>query len=71
MSASIKDYLQNAGFSEKQERALFTVLTALQADASANRTAITGTLAKLDADAGVTDTNYVSTAAIPTQQTAP
>ncbi len=71
MPVSVKEHLQGAGFSEKQEKALFTLLTAIQSDASANRTAISGTLAKLDADAGVTDTNYASTAAIPTQQTLP
>lgn len=37
------------------------VLLAVLADLTALRTAITGITAKLDADGGVTDTNYAAT----------
>lgn len=41
-----------------------SAVTKIAADLAAIRTAYAGALAKLDADAGVTDTNYASTAAI-------
>lgn len=37
---------------------LYEVLKSLRADLSAVRTAVVDTLTKLDADAGVTDTDY-------------
>jgi len=37
------------------------VLNALLADITAIRTALVGITAKLDADAGITDTNYAAT----------
>lgn len=40
---------------------LRTLLEGVQADLSALRTAVVGITAKLDADAGVTDTDYAST----------
>lgn len=40
---------------------LIDVLDGIVTDLAALRTAITGITAKLDADAGVTDTNYAAT----------
>lgn len=69
MAESVKDRIMTAGFSTKQELALFAVLDAMRQDVAATRTAVTSTLAKLDADGGVTDANYASTAAVPALQT--
>lgn len=44
----------------REAEALRAMLAAAQADLAALRAAVVGITAKLDADAGVTDTNYSS-----------
>ncbi len=57
--ASIKKLFKNHPIQEQSD--LNTAFKAVQADSDAQRAAIVGITAKLDADAGVTDTNYAST----------
>ncbi len=52
----------------KESPDLKRALADAQADIADLRTKITALLAKLDLDAGVTDTNYGSTLALATQQ---
>lgn len=60
MSESIKERMQSKApaFSAYDQRLL---LEAVLADLTALRAAIVAITAKLDADAGVTDTNYAAT----------
>lgn len=58
MSVSIKKHYQHAPVQEQIE--FKRVMNAALTDLTALRTAITGITAKLDLDAGVTDTNYAS-----------
>ena len=51
--ADISDNIDQAG--------LDSVLDSLLADVTAIRTAVVGITAKLDADAGITDTDYAAT----------
>ena len=60
MSESIKQRI-NAIPDNLTGRELKKVLDAILVDMTALRTSITAVTAKLDADAGVTDTNYAST----------
>ena len=50
----------NAVASTQDAKELRQLLTAILADLTALRTSITGITAKLDLDAGVTDTNYAA-----------
>lgn len=50
-----------ASIDNLDQKDLIDVLDALLTDVTAIRTAVVGITAKLDADAGVTDTNYAST----------
>lgn len=59
MSVSIKQHFKHSPTQESIE--LKRVLTAVLNDQAALKNAITGLTAKLDADAGVTDSNYAAT----------
>lgn len=56
----ISQRLNSAGFSGEEARALQALFEAVAADFTATTTAVAGLAAKLDADAGVTDTNYAA-----------
>lgn len=58
MSVSIKKHFTHAPVQEQIE--FKRVFGAVQDDLTALRTAITGITAQLDADAGVTDTDYAA-----------
>lgn len=58
--AHIDRELQGAGFSPQQILALTRLFDTVRVDIAAQRTAITGITAQLDADAGVTDTDYAA-----------
>lgn len=57
----ISQRLNNAGFSGEQARALQALFEAVVAEVTATTASIVGIAAKLDNDAGVTDTNYEAT----------
>ena len=59
MSVSIKQHFSHAPVQEAIE--FKRVMSAVLADSTALRAAIVGITAKLDADAGITDTNYAAT----------
>jgi len=59
MAERISTRLQGVG-AEHGEKELRILLNAAQTDIAALRAAIVGITAKLDADAGVTDTTYAS-----------
>ena len=67
---SIKDRLGNARAS-KEFTELRNILSGIQADLAALRTAHNAAMTKLDNDAGVTDTNYSSLNAVGTLKTQP
>jgi Skp family chaperone for outer membrane proteins len=58
MAVSIKQHFSHAPSQEAIE--FKRIMNAVQADLAAIRTGLTGVTAKLDADAGVTDTNYAA-----------
>jgi Skp family chaperone for outer membrane proteins len=59
MSVKISQHFKHHPTQEEID--LKRAFSAVLADMTAMRTAITGITAKLDADAGVTDTNYAAT----------
>ena len=67
---SIKDRFGNAR-STKENTEIRTLLTSIQADLTALRTAHNTLATKLDNDAGVTDTNYNSLCGVGTLSTQP
>ena len=58
MAVSIKKHYSHAPVQEQIE--FKRIMNAVLTDLTAVRTSITGITAKLDADAGVTDTDYAS-----------
>lgn len=67
---SIKDRLGNAR-ATKENTEIRALLAAVQADLEALRAKHNALLAKLDLDAGVTDTNYAAQHAVGTLSTQP
>jgi len=63
---SISQHLNAAAIDAMTEREVRTLLLAIVADFTAVHARITGIAAKLDADGGVTDTNYGATWPAPT-----
>jgi len=61
---NINQRVKRAG-SGVRERDLQAVLTAVQEDLATLRTKVNALAAKLDADVGVTDINYVATCGVP------
>jgi hypothetical protein len=56
----ISQRLNAGGFSDSEARELRALLAAVKAEVAALRASIVGINAKLDLDAGVTDTNYAA-----------
>lgn len=67
---SIKDRLGNAR-STKENTEIRALLTSVQADLGTLRAKHNALLAKLDSDAGVTDTNFAALHAVGTLSTQP
>lgn len=67
---SIKDRLGNAR-ATKENTEIRNILASVQADLEALRSKHNALLAKLDADAGVTDTNFASLHTVGTLSTQP
>ena len=58
--ASVKQTVNVVQLGGPSQRALYDVLSSMQADLVALQTAVTTLTAQLDADAGVTDTDYAA-----------
>lgn len=58
--ASVKRVVSALDIGSSSVRAMNDALAAIQTDLTALQTAITGITAQLDADAGVTDTDYAA-----------
>lgn len=60
MARSIRQAVNATQFDQRSQRELVALLDAALADIAILKAAINGITAKLDADGGVTDTNYSS-----------